>query len=305
VDLYFDTNVFQHLDRRGEVGATADLVAARRARILLSSAHQTEILRIDDPAQRASRVGAVFAFNVRFLPPEAIRLTREFLDEVKRLHPDWVRSRATGLIGSRFTNESRRIWRDLRDRPEDRPQRMDEFEAMQAQVIRTHRDRQRKTRERLEAHKGGIADRLPLSEIDPYWRLRAWRGWTEDVFTKPGVTDYSILLDGRIDVTRITPATWAHHWEHEVDPARMPRHYAIGAADFAQRRHSLSPGNSLDALHAANLLDAERFVTADGDFADVLPDLDSVLHPRCKIIELDPTVSIVSQVQRSIARRGT
>jgi hypothetical protein len=292
---YFDTNVFHHIARRREVAGLARLLRGRGDRLLLSSAHYAEIIRISEFGVRAARVAAVFAFEVQFLPPEPLRRTDEFMNELARFHPDWLIPGGGARYAQSYAIRYRDIWRDLRDHPDVRPARIQDFDATEAQSAGTHRDRQRNTRDRLNARDGHVRDRLPLSSVDEHWRLVASKSWDEDIF-EPSKLDSSLLIRNRLDETRVTRMALASFWIKEATVTGVPRHQASGAVDFVQRRHSLSPGNMLDTDHAANLLDADRFVTADQDFADALEDLNGIFDTASKLIRLDPDQPVAGQL---------
>src|SRR5262249_7343988 len=96
----------------------------------------------------------------------------------------------------------------------------------------------------------------------------------------------------------------ASFWLDDVDGARTKLNRAIGLAQHFQVSRKLQASNADDVLHAAYLLEAEVFVTADRRFALVLNDVAGFIG-LCARIEYIRREEGIDGLKRVLVGSGT
>jgi hypothetical protein len=269
--------------------------------VVVPPATLLEIIRTANAERRRRIVDVLLGGKRQYLPTEAESECREFVEEVRRLRPAWLRAwPRTDRVASLNAFWTKRIWRQART---DLDRLVEKAASMGA------RDRERviamQRFNQTALRTSGVVLDLPHMEmtllpnappeiregwnaddaLEP-WRLNAsmvfWHALVK-VKSRAAFTGEDTTLSDwveayvRLDRLSNDRADYNRFWFYEVEAARMPRNWLRWAVQTEQWKFHIGPGNPGDEQQTSYLLDCDLYVTADHRFSLVL----SVVRSRC------------------------
>jgi hypothetical protein len=283
VRLYLDTNVYAHAAQAAQGPALTDWLRDCGHGVVLSDTLLAETIAIPDETLRMERL-ALWAELPSVIAGSLGELqAREFVNEIRRLRPDWRRlpigdqSEIAGLRAAR-----KQGWQLLRDDPERSLQATGDYRQVEERGIQGVQSGQRtiradtlQNRKRVDEIMLGSARiptrQLELDDENDFCRLESVLTWYQALFGRSEtLSEYFAYVAPYVRLQSVPEAQFAAFWLDDVHPGRMPRGWATSLINFAQLRSKIEHGNSGDGRHAGHLLDAELMITEDKGFYDAL-----------------------------------
>jgi len=279
VKLYFDSFIYHLIQRRDEA------VQVRRWRkshghvIGISiNANIGEALRNPDHADRDARLHTILRVGSPIHPPYDYRHYREIADEVWRLRPEWFREAPDRRRIDEYLRQRKHEWLKLKD-----PSRLPDFtkELLRINAL-VGREMGRQKQHRRQPgfgvdwrprHTSAEVQRCmdERTQADEHWR---YVGAEE---TRPALDEElraSRHLSWLVNLRWPQPVDeWQRLWMCDVDATRVPLCRVVGLTEFFQRRRQVTPGNSVDRLHAPHLWGFDWLLTTDRPFFQVLEEV--------------------------------
>ncbi|HTE84385.1 MAG TPA: hypothetical protein VK821_06615 [Dehalococcoidia bacterium] len=289
--LYFDSNIYDFItehDEAKEMRRTLDLGSHK---VIASNANLFEAWAIPRYEERAHRVRtiAIVASQLERLPESYIQ-AQELLAQIRGHSPVRLRTQPDrqGVRQARaFLRGHRLDWKELKDDSGYRPGNFGGY-RMDASSATTKPQKRLRTLFRSVAP-GGVKDgaleiRFPdeaiekmatgMSVVERYCRHSSASVWYAAIVGRHrAMRDYA---DWTLPYLRPGVVTWSgllEFWVRDVEWARVPVNMVTTMTEYYQTAYSVTHGNLQDALHAAQLLSSDAFVTADRDFYRVLCDV--------------------------------
>lgn len=278
VKLYFDSFVYDLIQRRGETNQVRRWRKSNRHEIGVSMPIVVEAARNEDEAERDARLRTILQVGTPIHPPYDYLHYREIADEMWRLRPGWFRQYPDRRLVTAFLRKRKREWAKLKSSP--LPDLKEQLSRIYSLVGRD-KDRQQRYRDLLRQ---GI-DWFPEHSrpevqqcINQLPKTEAWWRYVSAEETRPSF-DAQLQLNGflewLIDFDWPQPLAEYHRfWMCDAEGARVPLCRIVGLAEFFQRQRKVTHGNPFDRVgHAPHLLGFELFVTTDRRFSQVLNDV--------------------------------
>ena len=298
VRLALDTNVWTLIADRDEAKGFARWCRSRGITVVVPPATLLEISRTKDPIRRA-RILAAATTPPRIHPrTEAAEESAEFIEEIRRLRPSWLREKPINL--AHFENLdrlwTRKVPRFAKYEPDvlgemTRTTESGRLEYEQEAVVNSQRSRQDALRAQgREVNLGNLHDTWvsPADEADAaYWtplpasgRIEEWRFQNAVVYwsalQQPATygktlgrdTTRADWIDPFVDLgaLRQDHADFNRLWFEEIAAERVLRNWLRWAVQLAQVKFRLGRGNATDEQQAAYLPDCDVYATADRRF---------------------------------------
>ncbi len=308
--LYFDSFIYHLIQRRDEAVKVREWCKTHGHKIGISiNANIGEALRNPDQADRDARLQTILRVGSPIHPPYDYRHYREIADEVWRLRPEWFRQAPDRRRIEAYLRQRKREWLKLKD-PSRLPDLTKELLCINALVGR-EMGRQKQHRRRPNfgldwrpRHSSAEVQRCmdERTQADEHWR------YVSAEETRPALDEerranghLSWLVDFKwpqgID-------EWQRFWMCDADASRVPLCRVVGLTEFFQRRRQVTPGNSVDRLHAPHLWGFDWLVTTDRPFSHVLEDVRAEMPdvPLARIALIDSeAVSALAAIEAVLA----
>ena len=279
VKLYFDSFIYDLVQRRNQCAQVRKWRKSHGHEIGISiNANVGEALRISDHAARDTRLHTILSLGSHIHPPYDYRHYREIADEVWRLRPEWFRQALDRRRTDEYLRQRKREWKKLQD-PSHLPDLTKELLRINALVGR-EMGRQKQHRQRpglgvdwRPRHTNAEVQRCmdQRTQADEHWR------YVTAEETRPALDQERRAnrhLSWLVDFRWPQPADdWHRLWMCDADASRVPLCRVVGLTEFFQRRRKVTPGNSVDRLHAPHLYGFDWFLTTDRRFSQVLEDV--------------------------------
>ena len=256
--LYLDTNVYAHAQEQAQGMELAEWLAVGRHQVVLSEVHLAEAIAIHDEHTRNARLRLLAGLPSRQTRPLAYLQAGEFVNEVRRLRPQWRRLPVGGLaVVSALLDSQRRGWRMLAREPERLIELTGDYREVHEKSIRGSRAGQKTMRtDLLDGHTtvtelvlGGEhipIRRLDFEDADEFCRAESCMTWYQalvlHVTTLSELRDYA---EPYVDVRTIDTGEFAAFWIDEVDLDRLPRGLATSFVISSQRLSRIQHAKSL------------------------------------------------------------
>ena len=296
--LYFDHNIYARIVERDETGKVEGWLQATTNQILPSAVTMLEALRISSDADRADRIGTIMRLCPTFPTPHAFLDAREIRDELRGVRPSWLRARPETAAIDLHLNDHRNQWRSMRADPSYRSPLFGRVEAVLNPGVGLVRGSHRAGRAGLQPQMDEMDSREELAVVlDAMWRVESMEVWHGALFDRnPMMRDYWDYLSPYLVPLEITGDDWQRLWLNDVRAEHLPRARTLALAGYFQQRHSISPGNALDTLHAVGLLYCDIFLTCDKALHSALVELRPWLPQGGRPLLLDAKGSIAEQL---------
>lgn len=268
-----------------DAGAAAPLrqVARRRGlRILVAPSIVYEALRTQNDELRRGLTSLMARRAWTPLMPESFGEAEEFLAEVRRLRPRWLRHdeekerwRKRNIVDWRRGRGT--FWDRLRQNPAEVARHVAELEGGQVEGAREAAVERR----RAAMNAGWKFERTTVDRVTAHFD-RPMRGWDGDpveawrasaLGAATALVDlpYSDWLSPYIDVAaHVQDPSWVRFWLHEADARHLPRWWIRGACEVLMSLRKVTPGTPCDAQLATYLFACDAFVTCDRTFAEII-----------------------------------
>ena len=274
--IYFDNNVFAHVNDVGEEGAFVEWLRSRGDRALLSYHHLWEGLAIGSSDLRQARIRLLRSLPCEYVDYPAYLEARDFLAEVRRCRPGWLRRFPDPGQADVHLRFHRKLWRIAEHEDEVTKKATDIVRDMTnarrdhaVQVLKSLQTRKREGAQDIEEMVLGetvirLGTARTLADPVAWWRRQGLDNWHASLLRgDPGLTDWTDYIGGYLDTRSITTEDFAQFWLDDIRPEAMPRSFVQAAALLAQLDSKILPSGMLDTDHVAAALDADLFVTED------------------------------------------
>jgi len=269
----------------------------------------------------------VFASVVSELlhPPGDYLEAQEFLDEVRRLRPDWLKTQASTVEAKQLLRKQKEIFRKAQSQQDFDPKELlPSFLRVFEPAVSVNRKTQKELRSLiLSSGKDNISidlvDEISGSNLTTYLRantsfperfgriasLMTWRNALAGESSLRDLRDWtSHWLNKKLD---LNSEDFIKFWLREVDWLAMPIHRAAYSTSYFQLDYKISHGNAADVEHSVNGLRTNVFLTCDGVFSRVLADVRREFGPSFAQIVLVPrsakdAIEAISLAMNSIQR---
>jgi hypothetical protein len=317
MDLYFDSSVYGLIDALNEAKTVRRWLRAERHRLIASDeANIGEVLRIPDSAARTRLVETIFRSGARPSPrPADLAGAEELLSELMRIKPEWVRTYPGLRSKADYMRHRRRtVWDELRADPWYLPPASIQVMPALEGVIGDNLTAQKARRQAVQqgASMNFVARNRPdltalmtgYPELERYIRYQLCVDWWS-MFENPKSASAELdSLAPHLDfeeMFRNPQGPWLEFWFRELDPDRMPSSVASVLVEKHQEKYRVTAGNTIDRIHGAYLQLADRIVTADRDFYNIMLCVVGDMKTRGVPILVDRgAASAVAELRRTI-----
>lgn len=297
--LLFDTNLWSYLGQETRATALSDVLKAAGHEAAVAPHMLTEALRTSEVERRTRTVEMMCSPHWIKLRNAADTLSEELTAEIRRLRPEWLRSRAkTDRLHSMRDYWTKVYWREARREPEAVISRLarSELDAIaEAEVARVQAANKAAwpylsgdlasaalsatTAENHPDPDPGSRLGWPADTAVLYWRFNARDIWWPEISRELGgpLTGHrddtvQTFLGAFVDLAtmRRDRASFNRFFLFDVEAWNVPRAWWEGTVDVVQLGTKLSTSNGADASHATYMPDCDYFATTDKRFEEVL-----------------------------------
>jgi hypothetical protein len=283
--VLLDTNVWSMLGRTGSGAAFYALTREMGFEVVVAPSILLEIARSSNVEASACDRAAVLAGQRRHLPSEAELVTTELLDELRRLHPEWLLKKPDNRrwkeLHRFWTIElwrrARRDWSAVVEAVVDAP--TDDLEQVRIDQAKL-KSEMLDLKINVPAARGQIkpegprwfVEALPEDGWVDLWRFESWHLWRKVLLeiARPVLRDGTVRsladwLEGFVDVPAIMRdmRAFTKFWFAEVKARRMPSQWLSFTAQRYQMVSKVTESSPFDAQHAGYLPECDLFLTAD------------------------------------------
>ncbi|MFD0228275.1 hypothetical protein ACWGPD_29415 [Streptomyces hirsutus] len=293
--IMLDNNIWSYLGDERAGKRFKAIAHSLGHRVVTAPSILLEVLQHPLADKRVAIVEAITAATDERLRSEADREGAEVVAEVRRLHPEWMRSMPdTGREATWRTYWTKKFWRDAVEHHDHF--RKAEPARRTARAVQCVVDNQKEQRERWNEAGFDLRDLSQImmspseettAEQRAGWgddeRVAAWRPYNQEVYWRAFATGrrsvltredttYADWVGAWVDLAAMCASreVFNRFWLHGVEPENMPRNWLRWAADTVQADMKVTDGNPVDVQHASYLPDCEVFLTADKNFLRVL-----------------------------------
>ena len=236
--------------------------------------------------------------------PEAYSEAHELLNEIRRLRPQWLKSKGNRGEVQRLRHDWGRtkagFWARVKINPEQETKYITQLDGQQLELARKEADARRDL-----LQKSVLSRDTPLSDLlcepaDPEegyegGKIEPWRfdGWTSTTHAFRQ-TDHPyvqwLCADLNLEVLTLDKASWLKFWFYEIERSRMPRFWLRWAFQYYQSFYKVTGGTPGDAQLATYLSEADVVISADKDFlriADAVRPYAPVPIAKTKLVAAD------------------
>jgi hypothetical protein len=278
--ILFDTNIWNYLADYSSVAALKRAAMGSATKILVAPSTLYEALRINSAETRARRAALITDSAWTRLMPEAYSESQEFLKEIGRLRPQWLKAKGNRGPVQRLRHDwgrtKRGFWTRVRKNPDQEAQYIKELGDVDLEAARKHAYAQRKLfmesnwdfSTPLTDVVGTLVNRPPGYDGDKIeaWRVNAWSSTTNALGNANHPYIEWLSADVNFDVLIRDQASWLRFWFYEIECSQMPRFWLRWAFEHLQLFHKVTDGTPADAQLATYLLEADVVVSADKNF---------------------------------------
>jgi hypothetical protein len=280
-----DTNVWRYVVDAGCAGRLLKLAAGPGVSVLIAPSVVYETLRISDPELRRRLIKLQTDRRLERLMPEAYSEACEVLEELRRIHPEWLRASPHLDFVKRLEADWRKktggFWVRCERSPESEAQLID---SSSGPALDRARDQAKSTRQEM-IQKIGWKNNPPMDKTmmgfleptsgwrgDPVhaWRIDAWSSLTYALREECNAYRDWVAPYLDVDGLLLLSPSWLSFWLYEADQCRLPRQWLRWAVSFAQRFRKASPGAPCDSQLSTYLMEADYFITADKALVDIV-----------------------------------
>ncbi|CVI23691.1 conserved hypothetical protein [Agrobacterium fabacearum CFBP 5771] len=282
--MILDSNLWRYISDAGASGRLLRVARHGNVAIQIAPAVMYEALRLRDTSLRRRLVELMSNRAFQRLMPEAYSESMEILDEIKRLHPDWIKTSPELEFFKRSRNDwSRKMggfWVRCATDPDREASFIADFEgSLLEEAGRQIRDARKEMME-LGWKKDQRLDEIRAS---PPKRWQGWNGEPVEAWrleTLVGVT-YALQRPGHpyrdwlapfieIDGGLLRSPPWVEFWLHAVERNALPRQCLRWGHSFSQRFRKVTTGSGGDNQLITYLMDTDCVMTADKGFVDII-----------------------------------
>lgn len=325
--VVLDTNLWSYVADADASSHLENLFRAAQITVVMPPSTLVEVVRTPPAEPRNRIIAALMAGQRQRLPSEAQSECAEFVNEIRRCRPRWLRRFPdTARVASLEGFWTKRIWREaaadsqrLHDYQRGQRPVHDYLLAVQrrdrAEVVRTAASLRPLTALQVTAANGTpetvlrgwdgqAVEAWRLASRDVYWHQLAVVGGRavltgEDTTIADWVGAYVDLRALRADATDFTQL-----WLRDVSLDAMPRNWLRWAVTIAQTQYKVTGGNAADQQHSSYLLDCDIFLSADATFIQVLNDVRGdapFTMAKPALVPGDASVPIVERIEHALA----
>lgn len=298
VKLYFDSSVYAFVEARDEARGVRTWLRRKGHDLFASDeADLGEAIRTRDPTTRARRIRIVTSIARLSEPPTDLVMAKELLGEINRCHPEWI-SRYPSLRSQQeyMARRRRQSWSPFKADPSADSPTAQFFLGRVHRVLGANRAGARARRE-IRTKGGAIYKdfgRFARWQMEMDWRLLLL-----DPTTPGAEHDW---LGPCLDLPlmfRQRSTDWERFCATEVDLNRVRMNYFSLAIIYSQTGTSI--GDTVDRIHACNLLTFDRVVTADKRFFSTMQRARAIAPTTGEPVLIDRGApSVVGELQRAL-----
>jgi hypothetical protein len=289
-----DTNLWSYVAKSDAVGRFDSAAAESGITIVTPPSVLLEVLGTRNRTHREAIIRAL-CNKPRYRPPsEAESMSNELVSEIRRLHPQWLRSMPdTARVATLHGFWTKRIWRlaqqgFLGDRQFGPPSEQEQRRLITGNQ-KTNASNAKKESVDLRNFAGlkafptqgdasggkGWRDDRPID----LWRAENALLYWYQLITVPS----RAIMSGEdttfadwvgayvnLNLVRRKQDEFYAMWFYEIEPAAVLRNWVGWAVTWAQMQRRIEISGATDAQHASYLCDCDVFLTADKRFAHAL-----------------------------------
>lgn len=291
--IILDTNLWSSIGDEAVARSFDVMMKSRSAQVVVPPSILLEVFSLPVAEPRDRIIHALAKGPRQRLSTEAMSECAEFVAEVKRLRPAWMRTiPLTGKIWNLDNFWTNKVWKEA----------LSDSQAHHEYQLRRQAERdvlvtsQRKQRQEILKTNAQLRPLTALTATaDPEAQGRHPAGWAGEPVEawRPAnciLYWYQLsVIGGRAVLTRedttfldwVTPyvylhalrsneADFTHLWMYEIELSAVRRNWLRWAINIMQSDFRVTGGNPADEQHASYLLDCDLFLSADARFVSVL-----------------------------------
>jgi hypothetical protein len=325
--VMLDTNIWSSIGDEGVAREFDILMKSRSAEVVVPPSILVEVFDLPRSEPRDRIIRALATGRRIRLPTEAKSECMEFVAEVRRLRPGWMRAiPLTGKIWSLDNFWTNKIWREaLSD--STRHHEYKKRERGDHDLILRHQRAQRQEILRTNASLRPLTALTAIPDLESEgYRLPGWSGDAVEAW-RPNCCAlfwYQLSVKGgrrllsREDTTyldwvtpyvefsalRADPEDFTRLWLYDIEASAVPRNWLRWAINLIQSDFRITGGNPADEQHSTYLPDGDLFLTADANFVKVLKAVRedapfSFAEPR--LVNGDRSVPVLERLAHALA----
>lgn len=285
--MLLDSNVWRYVHDVSANGKLIKLARNGSFDILLAPAVVYEALRLKNIAVRDALIRLMTTSGFKRLMPEAYSESMEFLAEVERVRPEWLRREPDLAFFKRLRNDwwktTGGFWVRVARSPGKEagylgPSEETMIENAQAQSRNARReimDADWKVNKAMDKTMSQFM--VPV----PGWRGDEFQMWRGDALTSKtyGLSQhagaYRDWIAPFVDVDNglLERPEWVEFWIYDVTAAALPRQWLRWAFGFAQRFRKVTDGAPADIQLSTYFVEADIVVSADKALLAILDEV--------------------------------
>ena len=278
-----DSNVWRYVVDSGEENTLIKFAKSENLLIQITPATVNEALRLGDRRlmNKIVRLQTKPCFDR--LWAEVLVNSLDVINEIKRLHPEWIRSKQDHLSFKKWVNFwDKNWWARVRKSPISEAKHLNQIEGKLLENVREQAEANRSEMRRSPWSHNNLPMNTWQAEVPkPYpgwdkktlvdfWRIKSLISVTNTILSsKNGMYP---ILDTAIDFSTglVTSKQWEMFWLYEILEENMPRFWLDWSHGFASAFRKTTPGTPGDTQLFNYLPDTDVFVSADKGILSIL-----------------------------------
>jgi hypothetical protein len=274
--ILLDSNVWRMVADHRASELLGQQASQQGVEILVAPSVAFEALRTSDENLRRKLASTIASARWRKLMPEAYEEAEEFIDEVRRLRPEWIVHDPTlsyrdALIRD-WRDRKQSFWSRVRLNPSVVREHIRQAEGEGLDALRVTAASQRRQFQEVGLTFDHI-DRAAFSAV-PVGPLPGWNGdlvetwrvsalyYATSAFKMPPMSEWIMPLVA-VPAFGLRSESWNRFWLYDCDASNMVRWWIRDAFQMAAFTRKISSGTVCDIQLATYLSEADVFVSAD------------------------------------------
>ena len=281
-----DSNVWRYLVDCGEENSLIELALSDKLLVQITPATVNETLRLGDGKlmNKIVRLQTKPCFDR--LWPEALVNSIDIINEIKRLHPEWMLRNPDNFSLKKWTTFwDKKWWARVRKSPISESKHLHQVEGKLLKLLRDQSETNRKEMRKSPWRQNNLPMSTWQAEVPwPYpgwesktlvdlWRLKTLISLTNSILQhKNGMYP---ILEAAVDLSRglLISKQWENFWLYEVKKGNLPRFWLEWSHEFASSFRKTTPRTPGDTQLFTYLPDTDVFVSADKGILSILDEV--------------------------------
>ena len=281
-----DTNIWRYIIDHEKENSLVHLASSQNLLIQISPATVNETLRLGDIRLMKKIVRLQTKPCFTRLLPEVVLNSRDIINEIQRLHPEWIRKEPDNLVLRKWLNFwNFKWWERVRKSPSAEAKHLRQVEKGLVSRLRNQAVQKRNSvknsslrHNNLPMDKWQVLVPRPLPGWERNLSVEAWR---LEVLTSLTNSILSFqngmypLLEAIVDLSDglLTSRKWDFFWLYEVERSNLAGVWLEWSHEFSSAFRKTTPGTPGDTQLFNYLSQTDVLVTADKGILSILEEV--------------------------------